>query len=68
MKCPDCESEVIIGTRKTSRSITIKIKCTKCNRKVIKTRKRGDYTALRKSALITWNNSIEHGRYGVDFD
>jgi len=58
MKCPECDAEVIVGTRRSSELITIKIKCTKCNRKVIKTRKRGDYNALRKSAFVTWNSSI----------
>lgn len=65
MKCPDCDSNAVFQTKTSGKLITIKIKCTKCNRKVIRTGKRGDSNSLRERTLVTWNNSIN---YGGEFD
>jgi len=68
MKCPDCNSNVTFGTKTSDKLITIKIKCTKCNRKVIRTGKRIDYNSLRERTLVIWNNSISRGVKGEEFD
>ena len=68
MKCPDCNSDAIFRTKTNDKLITIKIKCTKCNRKVIRTGKRGDYNSLRERVFVIWNNSISCGINGEEFD
>lgn len=68
MKCPNCDSEVIIGTKKSNGLTTLKIKCTKCNRKVIKTRKSEDYNTLRKLVFEAWASNITYGADGDEFD
>lgn len=68
MKCPDCESNATFGTKTKGKFVTIKIKCTNCNRKVIRTGRRDNFNYLRNVATAAWCDTINCGINGNDFD
>jgi len=63
MRCPDCNSDAVFETKTGSKLTTIKIKCTKCNRKVIRTEKKGNYNSLRERTLAIWSNTMNGGEF-----